>query len=385
MRILYHHRVASNDGQAVHIEEMIAALRELGHEVRVVAPRPAGQADMGDDITWVHRLRAALPKVVYELLELGYSVLAYARLRRAAREFRPDVLYERCNLFLVAGALLKRRFRLPMLLEVNSPLTDERQRFGGLGLPRLARWSEVTAWRAADYVLPVTHVLADAVRAHGVPDDRLVVIPNGINAAQFAAAPTQEQAKARLGWPDALILGFTGFVRDWHGVDRVVRWLAGSDAPADAKLLIVGDGPARADLERLARELKVEDRVRFTGVVPRSDVPAFVSAFDIALQPAVTPYASPLKLFEYLALGKAIVAPRRPNIEEVLEQGRNALLFDENLTGDFEAALTRLCREPDLRERLAGEAAATITRLGLTWHANAQRVADLAARLGQRA
>ena len=385
MRILYHHRVASNDGQAVHIEEMIAALRELGHEVRVVAPRPAGQADMGDDITWVHRLRAALPKVVYELLELGYSVLAYARLRRAAREFRPDVLYERCNLFLVAGALLKRRFRLPMLLEVNSPLTDERQRFGGLGLPRLARWSEVTAWRAADYVLPVTHVLADAVRAHGVPDDRLVVIPNGINAAQFAAAPTQEQAKARLGWPDALILGFTGFVRDWHGVDRVVRWLAGSDAPADAKLLIVGDGPARADLERLARELKVEDRVRFTGVVPRGDVPAFVSAFDIALQPAVTPYASPLKLFEYLALGKAIVAPRRPNIEEVLEQGRNALLFDENLTGDFEAALTRLCREPDLRERLAGEAAATITRLGLTWHANAQRVADLAARLGQRA
>jgi len=118
--------------------------------------------------------------------------------------------------------------------------------------------------------------------------------------------------------------------------------------------------------------------------VPRGDVPAFVSAFDIALQPAVTPYASPLKLFEYLALGKAIVAPRRPNIEEVLEQGRNALLFDENLTGDFEAALTRLCREPDLRERLAREAAATIARLGLTWHANAQRVADLAARLGKR-
>jgi len=223
------------------------------------------------------------------------------------------------------------------------------------------------------------------VRAHGVPDERLVVIPNGINAAQFAAAPTQERAKAQLGWPDALILGFTGFVRDWHGVDRVVRWLAGADAPAHAKLLIVGDGPARADLERLARELKVEDRVRFTGVVPRGDVPAFVSAFDIALQPAVTPYASPLKLFEYLALGKAIVAPRRPNIEEVLEQGRNALLFDENVTGDFEAALTRLCREADLRERLAGEAAATIARLGLTWHANAQRVADLAARLGKRA
>jgi glycosyltransferase involved in cell wall biosynthesis len=378
LKILYHHRVASNDGQTVHIEEMIAALRELGHEVRVVAPRPVSGEQMGQDITWVHRLRATLPKAAYELLELSYSLVAYWRLRRAALDFKPDVLYERCNLFLVAGAWLKRRFGIPMLLEVNSPLADERERFGGLALPRLARWSERFAWCAADSVLPVTRVLADIVHAGGVPKERLVVIPNGINEAHFAHAPTVEDAKARRGWSDALVLGFTGFVRDWHGVDRVLRWMARGDTPTRTRLLVVGDGPARHDLERLARELSIVDRVHFTGVVPRSEVPAHVAAFDIALQPAVTPYASPLKVFEYLALSKAIVAPRRPNIGEILHDGRNALLFDETKDGDFEAVLSRLCGDAELRSQLAAEARATIGAMGLTWRGNAQKVVALA-------
>ena len=381
VRILYHHRTASKDGQAVHIDEMIGALRELGHEVRVVAPESAEGAGMGAKVGWVHRLRDRLPKAVYELLELGYSWVAYRQLMAAAREFKPDVLYERCNLFLIAGVLLKRRLKLPLLLEVNSPLTDERQRFGGLGLPRLARWSENLAWRHADVVLPVTHVLADAVRAQGVPSERIVVVPNGINEHHFAGAPTPAEAKARLGWQSALVLGFTGFVRDWHGVDRVLRWMASPQAPAHARLLVVGDGPARQALEQQAAELGLADRVRFTGVVPREDVPAHVAAFDIALQPAVTPYASPLKLFEYLALGKAIVAPGMPNIREVLTDGDNALLFDAEDEASFASALSRLSADPSLRAHLATHAKATIGKLGLTWRSNAQRVAELAAAL----
>jgi len=383
MKILYHHRTASKDGQAVHIEEMVHALRARGHEVRVVGPAPArDDGVMGGTVGWVQRLRAALPRAVYELLELGYSLVAYRRLARAARDFQPDVLYERYNLFLLAGALLKRRTGLPMLLEVNAPLADERAAFGGLGLPRLADWAETRAWRAADVVLPVTAVLAERVRSRDVPAARIEVIPNGINEAHFAQAPAPSEAKRRLGWADdELVLGFTGFVRDWHGVDQVVRWLASPDAPAKARLLMVGDGPARADLEALARELDLGDRVRFTGVVDREAVPALVAAFDVALQPAVVAYASPLKLFEYLALGKAIVAPRTPNLTEVLDDGDNALLFDPAVPGALPMALQRLCADPALRSRLAAAARATITRRRLTWDGNAQRVATLAERL----
>jgi glycosyltransferase involved in cell wall biosynthesis len=391
MKILYHHRTASKDGQAVHIEEMIQSLRDQGHEVVVVAP---GQGDpasghagsMGGEVSWVQRLRAALPKAVYELMELAYSWVAYRRLLKAAREFRPDVIYERYNLFLLAGLMLKRRLGLPLLLEVNAPLAQERQQHGGgLGLPRLARWAEAKVWRGADRVLPVTDVLAGHVRAVGVPDERLVVIPNGINEAHFAGAPVQQEAKRRLGWDNALILGFTGFVRDWHGMDLVIRWLASAQAPQEARLLLVGDGPARADLERLAHELGLQERVRFTGVIDRHAVPEHVAAFDIALQPAVVAYASPLKLFEYLALGKAVVAPNTPNLAEVLVDGQNALLFDPKAPRALEAALAQLVNDGGLRDRLGAAARATIAERRLTWHHNAERVVGLARQLAGHA
>lgn len=378
MRVLYHHRTASRDGQAVHIDEIVSSLRTQGHEVCVVGPDAGGAASMGQDVGWVQRVRAALPKAAYELLELGYSLLAYWRLSRAANAFKPDFIYERYNLFLLAGTLLRRRRGLPLLLEVNAPLADERERFGGLKLKRLARWAERTAWCSATHVLPVTRVLAQHVAAAGVAAERIVVIPNGINAAHFAAAPTPEAAKVALGWPGSIVLGFTGFVRDWHGVDRVVRWLADPATPTNARLLVVGDGPARAGLEQLAQALRLGERVRFTGVVPRDQVPGQVAAFDIALQPAVVAYASPLKLFEYLALGKAVVAPRQPNIEEVLHDGANALLFDAQQPGALEVALSRLCADGELRERLARGARATIEEQALTWDHNARRIIELA-------
>ncbi|OWQ93069.1 glycosyltransferase WbuB [Roseateles aquatilis] len=381
MKILYHHRTASKDGQAVHIEEMIGSLRALGHEVHVVAPggesAPEDKARMGDDAGWVHRLRARLPKWVYELLELAYSLVAYRRLAAAAKVFQPDLIYERYNLYLLSGLMLKKRLGLPLLLEVNAPLADERDKFGGLALPRLARWAEGVVWRGADAVLPVTKVLGAMVAARGVPPQRLVVIPNGINEEHFDAAPSPEDAKQALGWDGALVLGFTGFVRDWHGMDRVIRWMATDAAPGNARLLVVGDGPAREDLERLALALRLGERVRFTGVISRDEVPRHVAAFDIALQPAVVAYASPLKLFEYLALGKAIVAPRQPNIEEVLDDDVNALLFDPAEAGALETLLARLASDAALRRRLGEGAHATIGRLHLTWLGNAQRVVAL--------
>lgn len=386
MRILYHHRTASKDGQAVHIEEMIEALREQGHEVRIVSPGDANASGqdsgrMGSDMGWVHQLKARMPKAVYELMELGYSLLAYRKLMAAARDFRPDVIYERYNLFLLSGLMASRRLGIPMLLEVNAPLVQERSlHSGGLALTGLARWAEGTAWRGADRVLPVTDVLADHVRACGVPDSRIQVIPNGINRAHFAEAPTPQEAKTRLGLQGRLVLGFTGFVRDWHGVDRIVDWMATPQAPAHTHLLVVGDGPVRAELEQQARALGLGDRVSFTGVIHRDQVPAHVAAFDIALQPAVTAYASPLKLMEYLELGKAVVAPSTPNLREILTHDDNALLFDESAPGALQQALTRLCADEALRERLSKAAHETIARRDLTWAGNARRVVALAER-----
>lgn len=377
MKILYHHRTASKDGQAVHIEEMIDALRGLGHEVIVAAPAGDDSAEFGASNGWVDRIRARLPKAVYELLELAYSIPAYRRLAALTRQHRPDVLYERYNLYLLSGVWLHRRLGIPMLLEVNSPLAEERARYGGLAFPALARWIEAWTWRGADRVLPVTHVLAGYITKGGVPDEHIQVIPNGINQAHFDVAPDIATAKARLGLEDRIVLGFTGFVRDWHGIDRVIDWMAKRPEDERIHLLMVGDGPVRADLEAQAKRLGIADRVTFTGLVHRDRVPEMVAAFDIALQPAVTHYASPLKLFEYLALGKAVIAPREPNLMEVLADGDNALLFDGGVAGDFEAGLDRLVTDANLRSNLGEGACRSIVERRLTWTENARRVTGL--------
>jgi glycosyltransferase involved in cell wall biosynthesis len=238
---------------------MIAALRSLGHEVLVVAPSEHGAAGMGSDLRWVAKLRTLIPRWLYELAELAQSFVAYHRLARAARKFRPDMIYERYNLFLLAGLMAKRRFKVPLLLEVNSPLVQERERFGQVALPRLANWAEKKAWQGADQVLPVTRVLARYVIDRGVAEDRVTVISNGVNVGHFATAPRPEVAKEALGLGGMQVLGFTGFVREWHGIDRVLQWMAETSRSIPLHLLIVGDGPARPDLERLATTLGVAD------------------------------------------------------------------------------------------------------------------------------
>jgi glycosyltransferase involved in cell wall biosynthesis len=378
MKILYHHRTRSKDGQYVHIEEMIDALRGLGHEVIVVAPTAMEKSDFGSDGGLVAWLKRHMPRFIYELMELAYSLLAYQRLSRAVREHRPDCLYERYNLFQPAGVWIKRRYHLPYLLEVNAPIFAERAHYDGISLSKIAHWSERYAWRNADIVLPVTQVLADIVQKEGVPPERITVIPNGINAERFGARSDTAEAKRALGLDGHLVLGFTGFVRDWHGMDKVIDFIASDGGQAHCHLLVVGDGPARADLEQQAKRLGIAEYVTFTGIVQRDDVARYVAAFDIALQPAVVAYASPLKLFEYLALGRAIVAPSQPNIREVLQDEVNALLFDPKDVAGLVKAIQRMMRDPALRERLAHKAAETITEQGLTWRANAQRVTQLA-------
>jgi glycosyltransferase involved in cell wall biosynthesis len=373
LRILYSHRIQSRDGQSVHVDELISAFREEGHEVLVVGPGFYEQARFGGESGFVDRVRRLLPGAAAELAELAYNVPAYRRLAAACREFRPELIYERNNLYYLAGAWLARRTGVPFFLEVNSPLAEERTRHGGLRLTRLAHRLEAWVWRAADRVLPVTGVLGAMVAKAGVEPGRITVVPNGIVLERFPA-PAASAAEGTVN------LGFVGFVRDWHGLDGVIRAMA---ERRDVMLTVVGDGPARGALEALAARLGIAARLRFLGVVPNARVPEEVAKFDVALQPKVTDYASPLKIFDYMAAGRAIVAPDQPNIREILADGETALLFDPAREGAMWEAVVRLIDDTALRARLARAARAELERRDFTWRGNARRIVALRMEMGR--
>jgi glycosyltransferase involved in cell wall biosynthesis len=334
----------------------------------MVGPASFEQASFGDSPSAVDFVKRMIPAPVYELLEVGYNLLAFRRLNKAVTAFRPDFIYERFSLFLLAGVWIRRLRRIPVLLEVNGPLYEERLRHNGLALRGLARFCQRYVWNKADYVLPVTAVLAEQVRAYGVPARRIAVIPNGINPKRFGNAPTVAEAKHAADLDGRLVLGFTGFVRKWHAMDSVIGFLADYGERLNLHLLIVGDGPVRNALTELAAARGVSHRFTVTGVIDR----------DVALLPGINDYASPLKLFEYLWLGQAVVAPRQRNIEEILTDGKDALLFDPADPAAMTAAILRLCRDPDLRARLGAEGKATLSEKSLYWSSNAGKVVELA-------
>lgn len=332
---------------------------------------------MGSEGGLAARLLARAPRALYELGEHAYGRLAAPRLAAAGRRMGAQLIYERYALGNTAGLRAARSLGIPLLLEVNSPLARERAEHETLVFRRWAAHSERRLLSQADRIVCVTRALADLIVEAGAPRPRVAVVRNGVDLSRYP------EAAFRSG-PE-VVIGFVGFVRAWHRVEDLVEALAAPDMPGGARLLVVGDGPARADIEARARRLGVAERVKLTGAVAHEQVPALVAGMDVCVQPAATPWASPLKLPEYMAAARAIAAPDQENLREVLTHGRDALLFCPGSAGALRTTLIQLARDPALRERLGRAARATVEREQLTWDGAAERVEAIAATcLGKR-
>jgi len=404
MRVLYHHRTLAEDAQGVHIEEILRALDRAGHTVRevslvtrganrprVVSGRASGEAPAGSGAESARNEerssdRGLLWKLVakvargplYELLEYAYNVPARRRLEREIRAFRPHLVYERYALSTFAGVRAARAAGVPHVLEVNAPLVEEKRRWGRLWFPGIARRVEARIFRETDRVLVVSEVLGERVRQTGVAPERIRVLRNGADVDRFHPRTPGGRVREAYGLGPRCVLGFVGWFRPWHGVESVLEAMARpelADTPVD--LLLVGDGPARASIEATARRLGLEDRVKITGAVAREAVPRHVAAFDVAVQPAATAYACPMKIPEYLAAGKPVIAPDQPNIRELVGHEREGLLFRPGDPASMAAAVARLATGVEKRRALGEAARRRVREEGLTWRANADRIVEV--------
>lgn len=372
MRILYYHRTLADGAEGIHIAEMVDAFRQLGHEVSVEGMTPCtGSQHPGP----VHRVRAMLPQPLVEIASLAYNVPGSMKVRRHMSMPRLDVMYARHARFDLAPLLVAHRRGVPIVLEVNAvysarPYSD----FEPLVLRGVAERLERRAFDLASVVVAVSTPLARQVHALA-PAAKLAVIPNAANPARFDPARADRRGvRARLGLGDRLTVGWTGILRDWHGLDVLLG--AMSSLP-DAWLLVVGDGPARRALEQRAASVGMGARLIITGRVAYADMPDHIAAMDIAVvSDERTGVASPMKLLEYMAMGRAVLAPSLENISDVAGHEVNALLFTPDSPRDLESMLRRLAADPVLRDGLGSRARATVER-ERNWRRNAETVLGL--------
>jgi glycosyltransferase involved in cell wall biosynthesis len=395
--------VLGRKGASVHVRELVGAFGRAGHSVVLAAPllnkspweEPAEleaqllHAPLSPDVVSAfYGLKAfnetlgiedSLPG---ELRRILYNQDLGSRLERRFENHRPDFVYERASLYATAGVSLARELERPLVVELNSPLALEQTTYRATGLGELAREAERWTLTRADAVLAVSASLRDYAVSLGANPDRVHVVPNGVNVDLFGPGAHDPEATTRWDLGDGPVLGFVGGLRPWHGVE-VLPALLGRlvGRYPDLRLVIVGDGQLRGELERDLEERGLAHGAVFTGSLPHEEVAALIHRFDVALAPYPRPahdfYFSPLKLFEYLACGAPVVAASLGQIAEVVRHGETGLLYPPGELDALVASCERLLEDPDLRRRM-GRAAAKEIHDRYTWDHNAERVIDLA-------
>jgi glycosyltransferase involved in cell wall biosynthesis len=303
-------------------------------------------------------------KVIFHLQQWTFTLVALLM----ALFVRADVIYSRDVPVLLLLSMVKPRRMLAY--EAHQLRTG-----------RAGRWLQRQVARRVGTLIPVTARLGEDLVKMGANPANMLVAHDGIRRERFADLPTQAEARAALGWPvDAFIVGYVGRLHTMamdKGVGTLVEALRQVDG---ATLALVGGPDDMAEtLRRHWLSFGLDERCFINaGQVTPERVPVYLAAFDVCAMPFpwtehFAYYASPIKLFEYMASCRAIVASNLPSAAEVVRDGESALLVPPGDVDALAAAITRLRDDPALRERLASRACADVMAC-YTWEARAKAI-----------
>jgi glycosyltransferase involved in cell wall biosynthesis len=367
-------------GAASHINGFINAALELGARISLVSNDQIAGLDEKRTplkIIWpkpIGSTRAAFD--IYNNLRFTHDAV------QLIQDQQPDFIYQRYSRFSWAGVAASLRTGRPLFLEYNGSEVWVGRYWDRVGMLGLLERYERLNLAAAARVFVVSEVERQNLLRARVDDEKIVVNPNGVDAERFQPHIGGERVRRELGIEgDETLVGFVGTFGPWHGVLALAEAIKLIPKDARVRFLLVGSGALRSEVERILREANVERRVIMTGAVEHERVPALLDACDVLASPHVPLedgsefFGSPTKLFEYMAMGKGIVASRLGQIGEVLADEKTALLVEPGNARELSEAVMRLVNSQQLRERL-GAAARREAIAKHTWTHNARRVLD---------
>jgi len=382
MNIIYHFRVKGVGPERVHISGIAGAFQNLGHKVTFVSPTGINPLKTGDVKPQTGLRRQVLywladkaPQVFFEAMEMLYNLLAIRKLKGKIGESRPDVIYERYAFFCLAGVYVSRRIGIPIVLEVNEVGGFDRVR--PQKLVRLSQAFECYIFSNVDLIVTVSDFLKEQIVARGGKRERILVVPNGIDTRLFAVAPPADELRSRYGLKGTKTIGFVGYLVHWHRLDMLIEVFARiKEKHPDTVLLLAGDGVLRPELEQLSIRLGLQDSLVITGRLDHSEIPQHIGLFDIALIPNSNEYRSPIKMFEYMAMGKAIIAPDQAPIVAVLEDRSTGFIFKNGDQDDLFEKIDRALMSEEIC-RVLGNNAKKLVVNEFTWDIHAAKIISM--------
>ncbi len=307
--------------------------------------------------------------------------------RRAIGDRPISFVYERYSLNSYAGLRIARERGVPFVLEYNgSEIWMSRHWGRPLKHEALSERIERLNLSGADLIVVVSRAMEDELVERGVDRSRILVNFNGVDEERYRPDIDDGPVRARFGLNGATVVGFIGTFGPWHGADVLARAFADlittdTSMARTTRLLMIGDGAGLEAVRRLVEERHASSAVVFTGLVPQECGPAHLAACDLLVSPHVqnpdgTPFfGSPTKLFEYMAMGRGIIASKLDQIGEVLEHGRDALLVPPGDVAALAQAIRCLAADRNLRARLGVNARAQVMAHH-TWRQHTRRTID---------
>lgn len=368
--VITNSRIPSLTANSIQAMKVCQALAQLGHEMRVFAPRETAPVPW-EKLASHYGLSTSfaiewLPSVP-TLRRYDFTIHAIL----AARKFKADLVYT----WLLNPAVLALWLGWPVILEMHAEVTG-----------RLGPWLMRRFWRlsAPKRMLVTTRPLRDAIETVAgltFPDDAVQIAPNGVDPSQYESLPASSEARRKLGLEDKLTVGFTGHIYPGRGADLLFEL---AKRMPGVNFLWVGGTPDEVDYWRAQLAQAGASNVTMTGFVENSRLPLYQSAADVLLMPYgrsisassgqdIAEVINPMKMFDYMAAGRAIVSADLPVIHEVLNEG-NAVFCEPGNADEWEHTLRELLSDEQRRQALGAQAQKDVA--GYTWAARAARALE---------
>lgn len=365
-------------GASSHINGVVNALLGLGARVRFISNDPIAGVDQSKTpLTIIEPEPVGATRAIFDIHNNAVFTRGATPLIERAP---PDLIYQRYARFGWAGVVASLRTGRPLFLEFNGSEVWVGRHWDHVGmLDLLARYERLNL-DAAERIFVVSDVERRNLERAGIASEKIIVNPNGVDTETFRPQVGGACVRQALNVADEeMLVGFVGTFGPWHGVLVLAEAIKLLPADARIRFLLIGGGVLLEEFRRIVREGGAEGRVIMAGIIGHERVPAMLDACDVLISPHVPFtdgsefFGSPTKLFEYMAMGKGIVASRLGQIGDVLTDGETALLVEPGDARELSDALLRLSASQGLRERL-GAAARKEAVARHTWKHNAERV-----------
>ncbi|MEW5705277.1 MAG: glycosyltransferase family 4 protein [Actinomycetota bacterium] len=369
-------------GSVTHIAGVSKGFSQLGYSLFFISTDKLELVD--ESVTPINVVKPkGFFKSVFEVPEMVYNKWLVEKASPIIERKKPDMLYQRYSTFNYSGVLLARKYKLPFVLEYNGSEVWIAKNWGTpFKYQEVAEKIELLNLKAADLIVVVSEPLKEGLVELGIPEEKILVNPNGVDESRLHPDIDGNSVRQKYGLKDNIVVGFIGTFGRWHGAEVLAKAVKPViDENPNVRFLFVGDGVTMSQVREAIKEANVKDYVILTGMVPQPEGPTYLAACDILASPHVPNpdgskfFGSPTKLFEYMAMGKGIVASDLDQIGEVLEHNRTAWLVKPGDVDSLVEGLKTLIDDNELRERL-GKAAREEVVAKYTWKEHTRRIVE---------